>query len=217
MRKKFYTKDLPESGYYFHPIFEAIFYANVKLYKCSEQKPPLNTKNPRCSIQNWLNCGFDDFIEIESSLFAYNRCFAKLLKMGEIKVAFPLIRLQVENLAVIYAETLHPFKVLYTIFHSSKTLGNDTIIGIKFNKGDLLKEIDAKFDTNTYEIYKKYSNFVHPSKEQGNVAMNWRMYDGEITVNRKELRQYSKDMVVINQTIGNILLEHLDNINSKIQ
>ena len=217
MRKKFYLKDLADSGYYFHPIFEAIYYANVKLYKCSEQKPPLNTKDPRCSIQNWLNCGFDDFIEVESSLLAYNRCFAKLLKMGEIKVTYPLIRLQVENLAVIYAETLHPFKVLYTIFHSSDTLGNDPINGNKFNKGDLLKEIDAKFGTNTYEIYKKYSKFVHPSKEQGYLAMNWRIYDGEVTVNKKDLRHYSSDMITVNQTIGKVLLAHLDNINEKIK
>lgn len=217
MRKKFYLKDLAESGYYYHPMFEAIYCANWHYYNnCQEHPNKVDNENIRCSIWNYLALGLDDFIDIESTLLAYNRCFAKLLKMGEIKVAYPLIRLQVENLAAIYAETLHPFKVLYTIFNTNKTLGNDVIAGVKFNKGDLLKEVDEKFNTRTYQIYKKYCNYIHPSKEQRNIAINWRIYDGDVTVNKKDLRLYSTDMITVNQTIGNVLLAHLENINSKI-
>lgn len=70
MKKRFTYKDLEDSSTYYYPMFGAIFSANCKLYKTSEQKPPLDTDNPRSSIQNYLNLGEDDFYNISDTINA---------------------------------------------------------------------------------------------------------------------------------------------------
>ena len=77
-------------------------------YKTSEQNTPLNTDNPRCTILNFLNTGDDDFYNIFDTLNIYNRCFIDLLNKTEALVTLPRVRLQLENLTTIYAETSPP-------------------------------------------------------------------------------------------------------------
>ena len=217
MKKRFTYKDLADSSNYYYPIFEAIFYANCKYYKTSEQNTPLNTDNPRCTIQNFLNTGDDDFYNIFDTLNIYNRCFIDLLNKTEALVALPLIRLQLENLTAIYAETLHPFQILHKLFDNGKDLGQIKISGKYIVPSELRKELDAQYGSTIGELYKKYSGFIHPSKSQKEVNVgSYFSYKKDMYVaSKKDVRMYAKDMVYVNQIIGNVLLAHLEDIKSK--
>jgi hypothetical protein len=218
MKKRFTYKDLADSSNYYYPIFEAIFYANCKYYKTSEQTTPLNTENPRCTIQNLLNTGDDDLFNIFDTLNIYNRCFIDLLNKAEALVALPLIRLQLENLTAIYAETLHPFQILHRLYDGGKNLGKVVIDGSYIVPSELRKELDAKYGSTIGELYKKYSGFIHPSKSQKDVELgSYYSYKKDMYIaSKKDVRVYAKDMVYVNQIIGNVLLAHLEDINSKI-
>ena len=219
MKKRFTYKNLEDSSSYYYPIFEAIFYANCKLYKTSEQNTPLNTDNPRCTIQNYLNCGFDDLYNICNTLNIYNRCFIELLSKAEALVALPLIRLQLENLTAIYAETLHPFQILHKLYDGGKNLGKVKVNGNYIVPSNLREEMDARFDTTIGELYKKYSGFIHPSKSQKEIDMvsYYSNKEDRYVASKKDVRMYAKDMVYVNQIIGNVLLAHLEDINSQIK
>ena len=217
MKKRFTYKDLEDSSTYYYPIFEAIFYANCKYYKTSEQNTPLNTENPRCTIQNLLNTGDDDLFNIFDTLNIYNRCFIDLLNKAEALVALPLIRLQLENLTAIYAETLHPFQILHRLYDGGKNLGKVVIDGSYIVPSELRKELDAKYGSTIGELYKKYSGFIHPSKSQKDVELgSYYSYKKDMYVaSKKDVRVYAKDMVYVNQIIGNVLLAHLEDIKSQ--
>ena len=219
MKKRFTYKDLEDSSNYYYPIFEAIFYANCELYKTSEQKPPLNIDNPRCTIQNFLNTGDDDLYNIFDSLNIYNRCFVELLNKTEALVALPLIRLQLDNLTAIYAETLHPFQILHKLFDGGKKLEKIKIKGNHIVPSELRKELDEKYGSTIDELYKKYSYFIHPSKAQkeANVGSYYSHKKDSYVASKKDVRMYAKDMVYVNQIIGNVLLAHLADIKSKIK
>lgn len=219
MKKRFTYKDLEDSSTYYYPIFGAIFYANCKLYKTSEQKPPLDTDNPRSSIQNYLNLGLDDFYNISDTINIYNRCFIELLSKADDLVAFPLIRLQLENLTAIYAETLHPFQILHKLFDLGRNLGEIKIKGSYIVPSNLRKGIDTRYGTTIGELYKKYSGFIHPSKSQTEVDMGsyYSNKEDRCVASKKDVRMYAKDMVYVNQIIGNVLLAHLEDIKSKIK
>ena len=219
MKKRFTYKDLEDSSTYYYPIFGAIFSANCKLYKTSEQKPPLDTDNPRSSIQNYLNLGEDDFYNISDTINIYNRCFIDLLNKTEALVALPLIRLQLENLTAIYAETLHPFQILHKLYDGGKNLGKVVVDGSYIVPSELRKEMDARYGTTIGELYKKYSGFIHPSKSQKEVDMGsyYSNKEDKYVASKKDVRMYAKDMVYVNQIIGNILLAHLEDIKSKIK
>ena len=216
MKKRFTYKDLEDSSNYYYPIFEAIFYANCELYRTTEQEPPLNIDNPRCSIQNLLNCGLDDLCNISGTLNVYNKCFIELLSKAEALVALPLIRLQLENLTAIYAETLYPFQILHKVYDNGKDLGQIKINGKYIVPSDLRKELDAKYGSTIGELYKKYSGFIHPSKSQNNIEMgSYYSYKKDMYVaSKKDVRMYAKDMVYVNQIISNVLLAHLEDIKS---
>jgi len=219
MKKRFTYKDLEDSSAYYYPIFDAIFYANCDLYKTSEQKPPLDSDNPRCTIQNYLNLGLDDFCNISDTINIYNRCFIDLLGKAEALVALPLIRLQLENLTTIYAETLHPFQILHKLYDGGRDLGQIKISGNYIVPSNLRKELDDKYGTTIGDLYKKYSGFIHPSKSQMETNMgSYYSYKKDMYVaSKKDVRMYAKDMVYINQIIGNVLLAHLEDIKSKIK
>lgn len=219
MKKRFTYKNLEDSSTYYYPIFEAIFYANCKLYKTSEQNTPLNTDNPRCTIQNYLNCGFDDLYNICNTLNIYNRCFIELLSKADALVALPLIRLQLENLTAIYAETLYPFQILHKLFDNGRVLGQIRISGKYIVPSDLRKELDTRYGTTIGELYNKYSGFIHPSKSQKDIQLgNYYSYKKDMYVaSKKDVLMYAKDMVYVNQIIGNVLLAHLEDIKSQIK
>ena len=218
MRKRFTYKDLADSGEFYFPIFLAIFDANCVYHKAIGWNGKLNTDNPRCTIQNYLNCGYDDFRYISDIIPIYNRCFIELLSKAEPLVALPLIRLQLENLTAIYAETLYPFKILHKLYEGRKELGKIKVAGNNIVPSKLREAIDNKFDSSISDLYKKYSGFVHPSKNQSTLEMrSYFNYKEEMYVApKKEVKKFAQDMIYVNQIISNILLAHLEDIKSKI-
>lgn len=219
MKKRFTYKDLEDSSTYYYPIFGAIFSANCKLYKTSEQKPPLDTDNPRSSIKNYLNLGEDDFYNISDTINIYNRCFIELLSNADALVAFPLIRLQLENLTAIFAETLYPFQIIHKLFDLGRNLGEVKIKSSYIVPSNLRREIDANYGTTIGDLYKDYSGFINPSKSQMEVDINsyYSYKEDSYVASKKDVKKYAKDMVYVNQIIGNVLLVHLEDIKSKIK
>lgn len=214
MRSVFTFSDLADSSYYFGPIFEAIFYANWKYYNTLPNDSRLH--NGR-NIRDYLSLGFEDLDYIYLQINDYNRCFIKLLKQAEIRTAFALVRLQLDNLTHIYAETLYPFDIFDKVFRKGKQLGKIKKSCENIIPRILREQIDEIFNTSVSKLYKDYNDFVHPSKAQVNLAMKYQIRNDEVVANKEQVKQYSRDMVMVNQTIGKVLLAHLDNINEKIK
>lgn len=207
MRTKFEKKDLLKSGEFFNPIFETVFLAKYELDN--------------------VELGNDfiaDYITIQQSIIGSiatnNRCFVRLFKdLHEVLAALVMIRLQIENLAVIYAETLYPYKILTKIYNTSNSLDDIRIKQVYINPTELRKDIDSKFGTNINDLYKKYSSYIHPDKSQKYLALRgwynqWHYED----VANDTIAAFSSvdDMILVNQTISDVLVNYLDNINSKI-
>jgi len=216
MKKRFTYKDLADSSNYYYPIFEAIFYANWKYYKGTEfesGKLEVDESSNTYRILHNLSLGIDDFYNICDALNVYNRCFIELLSKADSLVALPLIRIQLDTLTAVYAETLHPFKVLYKIYECGKNLDK----AIKETPSEIRKMIDDKFGTNVTELYKKYSGFIHPSKtlKEAEVNSYYSHKENCFVASKKDVRMYAKDMVYVNQIIGNVLLAHLEDIKSQ--
>lgn len=58
-----------------------------------------------------------------TTITTYNRVICNLLKEGTYLVGIQLIRMQIDILTTIFADTLHPFNVLYKIYFKGKGLG----------------------------------------------------------------------------------------------
>ena len=220
MKKRFTYKDLADSRTYYYPIFEAIFYANWKFYKGNDfasGKLVVDENSNTYRILKTLSLGLDDLGNICDTLIIYNRCFIDLLGKAEALVALPLIRLQLENLTAIYAETLHPFQILHKLYDGGKNLGKVKVNGNYIVPSNLREEMDSRYGTTIGELYKKYSGFIHPSKSQKEVNMSsyYNYKDNMYVASKKDVRMYAKDMVYVNQIIGNVLLEHLEDIKAK--
>lgn len=119
----------------------------------------------------------------------------------------------------IYAETLHPFQILHKLYDGGKNLGKVKVNGNYIVPSNLREEMDARFDTTIGELYKKYSGVIHPSKSQKEVDMGsyYSNKEDKYVASKKDVRMYAKDMVYVNQIIGNVLLAHLEDIKSKIK
>lgn len=211
MRKNFIYKDLVNSENFYSPIFEAIFNNNWKYYN---NNAPAKSSTKR--IQDTLNAGLDNFYYINRILYKYNQCFFKLLTEGEVLVAFPLVRIQIENLCAIYAEVKYPFEILYRIFEKGNRLEDIKRNNIYIKPSEIRKEIDEIFGTNIVELYKKYSGFIHPSIAQTKVKIKtyYKESEGNKAI-KKYIKLYEQDMVLVNQTITKVLLTYLENIKLK--
>lgn len=220
MKKRFTYKDLEDSSAYYYPIFLAIFYANWKYYKGNEfesGKLVVDENSNTYRILKTLSSGFDDFCYISDTINIYNRCFIELLSKADALVAFPLIRLQLDNLTAIFAETLHPFQILHKLYDGGKKLEKIKIKGSHIVPSEIRKELDEKFGSTIDDLYKKYSYFIHPSKSQKEVDMGsyYSNKEDKYVASKKDVRMYAKDMVYVNQIIGNVLLAHLEDIKSQ--
>ena len=127
--------------------------------------------------------------------------------------------MQLDNLTAIYAETLYPFEILYRLYDNGMDLGQIRKNGKYLVPSELRKELDERFGTTIYDMYKKYSGYIHPSKHQKEVEMGYYYsYKKDCYVApKKEVKMYAKDMVYVNQIITNVLLAHLDDIKAKIR
>ncbi len=140
-----------------------------------------------------------------TTITTYNRVICNLFKEGTYLVGIQLIRMQIDILTTLFADTLHPFNVLYKIYFKGKGLGKIRLNQKYLNPSDLRNKVDAEFRTNVSDLYKQYSSFNHPTKKQ----FGWEVfcaYSGNY-------EHYIKDLVSINQTIGHILSSFIETNN----
>ena len=194
MRTEFRYSDLEDSKSYYDQFFDAIEIASI---------PYLSGTNHQ-NIGNYYADALSYFYPF-SIIATYNRVCLKLFVEGEMLVGIQIIRMALDILAVIYAEYKKPFNILYPIYWEGKDISK-----VIKDRSKLRKNLDEEFGTKICALYNTYSTFVHPNINQHTLGIDpTRPLNFEHT--------YTDDLIYINQTIGNVLLTHLENINSKIK
>ena len=180
---KFCLKHLKDSEAFYMPILIKLFYAEYNYYKDGR-------------IKDLLEYGTDDFYHIFKAINSFNKCFITILEEAEPLAAFPFIRMQVDNLVYLYAETLYPTTILHSIYDKGKTLNQIKVKGRALVHSELRKELHPIVS----DIYAKYSGFVHPSKQQ---------IDADKKILKKYIKDFAADMVQINNVITSVLINHI--------
>lgn len=164
------------------------------------------------TAQYWTGVGFINFLE--SVINDYNRCFYKLIKDKELFTAYPLIRLQADNLRYIVAEYYYPDKILPNIYGRGRELNQIEIDGKQLKQSDINNLVEGLF-TGYKKIWKKYSHYVHPSIHHAYykcISENYKPVEPED--NTPSLAE--RDMVFINQCIVDTMLMIMDRCKSKL-
>lgn len=200
MRLRFTHSDLTDSKPYYDQFFDALLEVS-KTYIIGLNKNK-NTLNNLCKGAYCYKFALD-FIN------DYNRVSMKLFGMDETTIAAQLIRIELDLLTAIYADTKWPFQILYKIYYKGKTLDKIKKNGNYLKQGELRKKIDTIYNTNICGLYKTYSNYVHPSQIQ-NVIKHI-----ELPFDCLEYDYYN-DLKAINQTLGNILSDFIEKLNNNI-
>ena len=133
-RKRFNLTDLDNSNVFYN-ISICLFYAQWHYYE--------DTDNP---ILEKLNMGWNYYDSILDNVKDLNRCFLKLIKENEYNAALPLIRLQMDNLCVMYAEYLYPEKILLPILENGKELGRIKIDGDYIRAKALVDKLATQYE-----------------------------------------------------------------------
>jgi len=225
-RRKFTPADMEHPEDFYGDIAKRLYYAeryainyrNASIEKVAEYKqyidgetdklPEFGSDDERLAVK--LCLGEDDFQPMIDNVITINRCFHKLLKSLEPLGALALVRMQIDNLKHIYAETKHPGKVLYRIYENGRELNQIKIDGKAINASELIQELDEKHGR-IREIWKTYCQYVHPSKRQTEV----RIYSYFDYLKMKELptensiKYFSWDMVYVNMVIASTLYQRL--------
>lgn len=147
-----------------------------------------------------------------------NKAFFTLYNSDERNIAYSLIRLQLDNLRLLYAEYLYPTKALSPTFKNNRELNQIKVNGEKLKPSDLTIAIEEKF-IGYKALYEKYSKYIHPAKRDYDRYLLLRDVDynnlskEEIKARYKELaeefkrnqeefyRDSLKDMITINRFI----------------
>lgn len=146
---------------------------------------------------NKTSLGLCDYDPIITAIINYNRAFKKLLDIKEPLVAMPIVRIQMENLVYLYAESLYPNKILYKVYDNSKEFNQIKINGEKLQTSTFIQLLNEKYD-GIRDIWKRYCCYVHPSSEQDKLA--YANSDDKAVVDSG-----IKDMQLINQAITDTL------------
>lgn len=217
-RRKFYPSDLEHSEDFYQDIAIRIFYAECyALGEADPEKmkafPDVEFASDEERLTTKVNLGFDDFTPMIENVITINRCFTKLLKSIEPLGALALVRIQIDNLKHIYAETKYPTKVLHRIYEDGRELNQIKIDGKAINPTELIQELDEKHGR-IRDIWKTYCQYVHPSKKQTEVKM--RSYFSYMKLKQvpspKAIKYFSWDMVFINMIISSTLCKRLDEL-----
>jgi len=205
-RKRFNLSDLEDGSVYYNTSI-SLFYAQCYYY--TDTDSPMFQK---------LNMGWNYYDSILDNVKALNRCFQKLIKESEYSAALPLLRLQMDNLCVIYAESIYPEKVLPYILEKGRNLGQIKINGEYLKASVLLDKLDSQYNK-LKEIWSESCGYVHPSKAREEAS--------KTHIYKKEIRRYVKDvakekkyllqMVFINQVILDILNSELNSYIFKLK
>lgn len=199
MRKKFTYSLLEDSSPIYSPISSYLY----SLWG-------MGTVEPDSHSTYW--CGYSYYDMIVSTAQTYNSSFYKLAKLGDIYSAYPMIRLQADNLRYLVAEYLYPDKILCKIYSKGKELNDIKINGEKLKPGDITDKTEELFN-GFKRIYREYSCYIHPS-----IHHHWGKLseldelEPENALAIKHAKRTIKhtpaerDMVFINQCIVDILL-----------
>lgn len=155
--------------------------------------------------------GFTFYSLLFHNIIGYNRCFELLAKEGEINSAYPLIRLQADNLKLLVAEYLYPNRILPAIYGKGKELTDIPIKGKQLKQSDLNKAVEDMFE-GYKRIYQDYSLYVHPSAKHHLKWINKKVDDDETKALRKAKRTIKRspaqsDMIQLNQFIEDLMFE----------
>ena len=200
MKVCFTFNQLKDSETFYSPILIDLFYAQYYYYKDA-----VDTNSPYYRIHTLIEYGSDDFYNIFKAVNAYNKSFISLLEDAEPLSAFPFIRMQLDNLIHIYAETVYPTVILHNIYDKGKALNQIKIKGKSLVQSDFRNELDNSY-SNIANIYQKNSGFIHPSKQQ---------IDTDKKILKKYIREFSSDMEYINKVITKVLIAHIKQFKCK--
>lgn len=205
-RKRFNLTDLENDSVFYNTSI-SLFYAQWHYHK--------DTPSP---VLDRLNMGWNYYDSILQHIKTLNRCFYKLIKEGEYAAALPLLRLQMDNLCVIYAETLYPEKVLPYILEKGRNLGQIKINGEYLKAGVLLDKLDIQY-TKLKAIWSEACGYVHPSKaiDEASETHIYNPKTHRYIKDVKKEKNYLLLMVFINQVILEVLNSELDTYITKLK
>ncbi len=162
-----------------------------------------------------LSKGNDDFWAFLDTIQCYNRCFVKLVEDGEPTGAMPFIRLQLDNLVLLYAESKKIGNILYKVFDNKRKTDQVKVDGEPLKSSALIKELDEKH-TGLKELWDESNKYIHPSYKQNSLeafcidSYYSKKLGKEVMPHREKKRLY-KDMVFVNKVIVDVLYAILDN------
>lgn len=193
-RRKFTYRNLSDAGSFFTPVASRIEQLQILLYPDTEL--------------SYLK-GFTFYSLIMHNIIGFDRCFEMLAKAGEINSAYPLIRLQADNLKVLVAEYNYPNRILPTVYGKGKELTDIQIKGKNLKQSALNDAVEELFE-GYKEIYQDYSLYVHPSAKHHLKWINKGVKDEETKAIRKAKRTIKRspaqyDMIRLNQFIEDLL------------
>lgn len=149
--------------------------------------------------------GLSDYDSIIYAIINLNRAFLKLLEIKEPLAAFPLIRIQTDNLIYLYAEYLYPNQILYKVYDNERAFNQIKINGENLKQSEIVEKIEG-----IKPIWKKYSSFIHPSKEQ-------HKYMFSNSIKKADLELALNDMYAVNVAIADTLTAILDRLEAIIK
>ena len=205
-RKHFYLKNLKD-GTGFSRWEMCIFYAQYIYYK--------DTDHPILSV---LNKGWNYHSSIILNINSLNSCFYRLIKEGEYNTALPLLRLQLDNLSIIYAETLYPEKILPNVLEKGTDLKDIKVNGEYLRPSKLIDKLSEKYSS-LKQIWDTSCGYVHPSKGRQEATKVY-LYDSikhRYYKDKEKQKNYLLQMVLINQVILDVMNLHLDSYITKIK
>lgn len=229
LHRKFMPQDMRCADEHYHALAERLFLAEYYAYGGDEvsaekvemcrayadglmyEEPEYEGDEERVALLTAI--GYDDYSAIIENVVMLDRCFCKLLDTVEPLCALSLVRIQMDNLKHIYAETKYPGKVLYKIYVKGRDLNQVKIDGRAINSTELIAELDERFGR-VRDMWKKYCQYIHPSREQKDVSM--RSYFSYLRLREvptpRAIKYFSWDMVFINMLITNLLFHRLDEL-----
>ena len=130
--------NLDDMTSYFTELGRLLDVADIVLYDDSTKAPSVSAL-----IQN---------------VIAVNRCFIKSLPLKESLLNKVLLRLQIQNLIFLYAETKHPLKVVNPIFKKGKAFNQ---LGLP-SLSSFIEELEPEFK-GLKALWNECCGYVHPS------------------------------------------------------
>lgn len=162
-----------KTGAYYDALFDKLYNSQKKYLKPYEKVIFNNTPNAYLwdeidklasdeeKAYLYSQYGVSEVWKIKYIIEKHNCDFISLRL--NLVLSFVIVRMLLDAITLLYAEYKHPFKVLYRVFNKRFSLNQIKLGGKQLNPSELRKEIYEEFGINIPELYKNYSQYVHPS------------------------------------------------------